>query len=517
MIRISESTSDTHILKYSITDSDTLFIQKGGEIMFCPNCGNEIDDDSVFCPNCGCNVNAADTQNQPQDQQQNQPQDQSQTANANSDWQPYNATGVNPSVNTGWQPNQGASNGNGKKSSEIFKSKPFIACIGAAAVVVVIILAVALRKPTINLNKYVDITFSGYDTAGVAKINKDENKLEEALKKRKLNTKYIKSSIGQETYGLESFANNKAARAIIDKYAAEALLEMDVRNSGKLKNGQTAKASFSLGKSDAENIEKLYNIKLKYEDVKKKVSGLKKVETKDVFKDLKVTFKGTEGDAYAKCEYKGKDVDEYSFNIKNNKNLKTGDKITVVLNGEKNKSSFISQYSFLPKTWSKTYTVKSLPKYIAKAADLSDKALETLKNQALDTLKAKIASNSSNLTLADDTNYIGLYILSPKNDEGNEIFAVYTGTLKSNDGSLPDTPAYFPVRFSDVMVNGDDLENLKNGSVYGSFEIEGSGIFSFAYTNGYKDGAEMYKDIITSNLDDYNHEVTGDALLAFGN
>jgi len=87
--------------------------------MFCPNCGNEIDDDSVFCPNCGCNVNAADTQNQPQDQQQNQPQDQSQTANANSDWQPYNATGVNPSVNTGWQPNQGASNGNGKKSSEI--------------------------------------------------------------------------------------------------------------------------------------------------------------------------------------------------------------------------------------------------------------------------------------------------------------------------------------------------------------------------------------------------------------
>lgn len=67
------------------------------------------------------------------------------------------------------------------------------------------------------------------------------------------------------------------------------------------------------------------------------------------------------------------------------------------------------------------------------------------------------------------------------------------------------------------MVNGDDLENLKNGSVYGSFEIEGSGIFSFAYTNGYKDGAEMYKDIITSNLDDYNHEVTGDALLAFGN
>lgn len=481
--------------------------------MFCPNCGKEIDDDSVFCPNCGCKVNAADTQNQ----SQGQPQSQSQGANTSNDWQPYNAQGWNASGNSGQQPNQGASFGKVRKSSEIFKSKPFIACIGAAAVVVVIILAVALRKPTINLNKYVDITFSGYDTAGEAKINKDTTKLEEALKKRKLNTKYIKSSIGKETYGLESYANNKAARAIIDEYAAEALLEMNVKNSGQLKNGQTASASFSLGKSDAESIEKLYNIKLKYEDVKKKVSGLKKVETKDVFKDLKVTFKGTEGDAYAKCEYKGKDVDEYSFDIKNNKNLKTGDKITVVLNGENNKSSFISQYSFLPKTWSKTYTVKSLPKYITKAADLSDKALETLKKQALDTLKAKMASGNSKLNLADDTNYIGLYILSPKEGDGDEIFVVYTGTLKSSDGSLPDTPAFFPVEFSNVMVNGDDLDNLRDGFVSGSFEIEGSDVFSYAFTNGYKDGAEMYKDIITSNLDEYNHEVTGDALLAFGN
>ena len=53
MIRISESTSDTHILKYSITDSDTLFIQKGGEIMFCPNCGKEINDSSNYCLYCG--------------------------------------------------------------------------------------------------------------------------------------------------------------------------------------------------------------------------------------------------------------------------------------------------------------------------------------------------------------------------------------------------------------------------------------------------------------------------------
>ena len=52
-------------------------------------------------------------------------------------------------------------------------------------------------------------------------------------------------------------------------------------------------------------------------------------------------------------------------------------------NGEDDKSEFLNQHGFLPKIWSKTYTVESLPKYVTTASDISDKALETYKMKSV--------------------------------------------------------------------------------------------------------------------------------------
>ena len=42
-----------------MTIAHSIFDQKGGNNMFCPNCGSQVADQAKFCPNCGNTLAAA--------------------------------------------------------------------------------------------------------------------------------------------------------------------------------------------------------------------------------------------------------------------------------------------------------------------------------------------------------------------------------------------------------------------------------------------------------------------------
>ncbi len=100
--------------------------------MFCQKCGKEMPDDSVFCPSCGAKQIVAGQ----------------------------------PEVKM-----EGAAS---KKKNLIMIS---VAC-GIFLVCLIIGLASLLIKPTVNLNKYIEISFDGYNTMGEVTVSFDKEQLQ---------------------------------------------------------------------------------------------------------------------------------------------------------------------------------------------------------------------------------------------------------------------------------------------------------------------------------------------------
>ena len=105
--------------------------------MFCKNCGSQLPDNATICPNCGANMsqNSANT--------------------------------VNTSNVVNAMPNQNVKQFNNKNKKVIGIA------VGAVALVVVALILFATKKTTVNLNKYITVSFSGYDTLGRASYDFD--------------------------------------------------------------------------------------------------------------------------------------------------------------------------------------------------------------------------------------------------------------------------------------------------------------------------------------------------------
>ena len=100
--------------------------------MYCSMCGKEIPDDSLFCPECGAKQGAAGRS-----------------------WNIWRGSKI-------------------KKRNKIIG-----VCVAAAlGICVIIILLSAWIKPSVNLNKYLSISFEGYNTVGNAVVTFDREKFE---------------------------------------------------------------------------------------------------------------------------------------------------------------------------------------------------------------------------------------------------------------------------------------------------------------------------------------------------
>lgn len=100
--------------------------------MYCSMCGKEIPDDSLFCPECGAKQ------------------------------EPLVAPGIS-----------------GEEAKLKKRNKIIGVCVAAAlGICVIIILLSAWIKPSVNLNKYLSISFEGYNTVGNAVVTFDREKFE---------------------------------------------------------------------------------------------------------------------------------------------------------------------------------------------------------------------------------------------------------------------------------------------------------------------------------------------------
>ena len=117
--------------------------------MFCPNCGKPLADDAAFCEQCGTQIG------------------------------PEQESNVFPSSNPS-QNSAPAGPGKNLETTEhlsqfVKKNRKIIGVVAALIVfIAVVAIYIAAQPPTVKLDDYVSVEFSGYNTVGTATYQFDE-------------------------------------------------------------------------------------------------------------------------------------------------------------------------------------------------------------------------------------------------------------------------------------------------------------------------------------------------------
>ena len=466
--------------------------------MRCRVCGSNNEDGSKFCWNCG---NKLTEQSETRSSSVNQPGIQQNSGDVQ-----HNQVGTPPKQVRMPQrqvPPGGFDWENGKKMAEerLQKGKNIAdGCVGqlkrvaenqtitdklkkiskktwgiigaCVALVLVLLIVIALHKPTVNLNDYLKVTYGGYDGGGVAYTEIDWNSMKEDFE-NKISYKRGMAQTGGMTP--------------IDIIMEYTNANIEGKNE-KLSNGD--KVSYTW-KVDKDAIAKLIKCKIKYSDGSKKVSGLKEMELFDPFKNLKVTFSGVEPNGEADIEYNGDMLSEYDFTCDKTSGLKNGDKIKISLTEDA--GYYVDQYNKAPSVLEKEYKVKNLGKYLSKIKEVDTDGMNSARAKAQKSISDMVDYWSEDVTL-DKVSYAGDYLQVAKDSDDytkNYYGVIYqiNAHIQPDGGQRKDVVSYdVPYDDFSVEVTSGDLS---------------SGSYSF---DGYQTLEELKKNYVDEVADEFDCE-----------
>ena len=174
---------------------------------------------------------------------------------------------------------------------------------------------------------------------------------------------------------------------------------------------------------------------------------------------------------------------------------------------------FIDTYGEVPEETEKEYTVSGLVCPLKSLNQIDDDSMKTLKKQAEDVYASYMGQNWDETSTLESLTYLGDYLLTDKNDsDGNILYLVYKAEIRSQysdeeDGDTDTTDdIYWYISYSNVMLSDEGLQlDLVDYRTPGeTTEVEGKG-YNWSYY-GYDSLDSLYKDVVTSNMDVYNHE-----------
>ena len=489
--------------------------------MRCRVCGSNNEDGSKFCWNCG---NKLTEQSETRSSSVNQPGIQQNSGDVQ-----HNQVGTPPKQVRMPQrqvPPGGFDWENGKKMAEerLQKGKNIAdGCVGqlkrvaenqtitdklkkiskktwgiigaCVALVLVLLIVIALHKPTVNLNDYLKVTYGGYDGGGVAYTEIDWNSMKEDFE-NKISYKRGMAQTGGMTP--------------IDIIMEYTNANIEGKNE-KLSNGD--KVSYTW-KVDKDAIAKLIKCKIKYSDGSKKVSGLKEMELFDPFKNLKVTFSGVEPNGEADIEYNGDMLSEYDFTCDKTSGLKNGDKIKISLTEDA--GYYVDQYNKAPSVLEKEYKVKNLGKYLSKIKEVDTDGMNSARAKAQKSISDMVDYWSEDVTL-DKVSYAGDYLQVAKDNDDytkNYYGVIYqiNAHIQPDGGQRKDVVSYYSMKFENVIVGGDgkcEIDLDEYDVPYDDFSVEvtsgdlSSGSYSF---DGYQTLEELKKNYVDEVADEFDCE-----------
>lgn len=357
----------------------------------------------------------------------------------------------------------------------------FLVCaiIGAALSAVYFLF---LRKTEIDLEKYLKVTYDGYDGFATASVDFD----------RSLKDCFDDSSVYK-------------------KFKKKAEIEID--NNSDLKNGDTIKVKVDISSSWLEE----NKLKLKDKSIKITVSGLPEAEEIDVFEDLKFTFEGVSPNVSVEVENKSSDkfINTVTYSLSDSYGLANGDEITITAYYDE---ATASQMGVIVTEDTMKYTIKDQPCYITEKSEVSDEVISEISKEMQDNFEDEIewAKSSvyyqNNSSYAPTTSYstdlvagtpelVNFYLLTKKRNDYsyysyNYLYGIFKVTYTSQEtGATFDW--YFLSGTSDIAIDKDGKLYSEDDSYYSDYY--------YSYDAKGKD--ELYEDYIESNETDYKIEL----------
>lgn len=389
--------------------------------------------------------------------------------------------------------------------------KTIVGIVSGVVALLAVIIAVATYKPTIKLNDYVNVSFSGYDTVGTAKAVFDVEAFCKDYEGK------LKKLEGSESTGAELFA--KRVEGKLDK-------------SKRLTNGDEITYQWDFSVSTLENV---FNCKIKCSDIKLTVEGLEKAEVRDVFENIEFSYKGVAPFATVSVVNNGTEAYEraLSFYVEDSFNLSNGDTFTVCIDFSEDYGdveSYVEAYGIIPEMVKKEFVVEGVPEYITKTSQLSDDILDSLKQQAEVVHSQHVAEKWKNGEFGSTAKvtgleYVGAHVLTAIGKNGvvpsyNRVLMVYKVNARAestfeNLSMSGDVTYYTTIVFDNTYIESDGTLVISDSYVpeenslrYKLTHTTNSWYVRYYTFYGHITLEELFKKEVTSKSNTYTYETT---------
>lgn len=487
--------------------------------MYCTQCGTKLPDGTPVCPNCNTalapkeEVKAVEPEVQVVGQPEVQPEVQVQpeippVPEMQPQIQPEAAEPqpqmpVQPQMAPGGfdpmtgQPLNGApvAPQQPKEKKPLLKNKLFIGLMagGAALLIAIIIVVIIILQPKkVDVSKYVNIDYSGFDGYATADVYLDEWGLYAEIMQAKGKRDFDYSDLEDYTDLLKGGITVATAMDTI---------ELTLDKEANIANGDVITATITYDNEIANEVD----IEFVGETVTITAGGLESVAEVDPFEGLNVTFSGISPYGSVDYEYVGGNeyVETYYFSVSQWDGLKNGDTVTITYDTTDENTMWSG---YVATTKEMTYEVTGLQEYVPAYADMSEDFLTTLKGETEDTIYAYTAGNYSNTNTLSNLEYAGYIFGYTKHPENwpwttNRLYVIYKADL-TNAESGNSRKIYYPVSFRNVMVQDGTFSYEEKEGLQGYSYVEGLNTWS----DGYVNPLSCYLDLVAYYEEDYNFE-----------
>lgn len=355
---------------------------------------------------------------------------------------------------------------------------------------------VGCGKKEIDVMDGVKLEFNGVSGYGTASITNEYYWEDEALEAAGFTDK------------MDSKDGNEVLEALQGVYIIEGAVKYEISPNENLSNGDEVTVIATV---DNESVDD-YNIEFTGIVKRFKVEGLKEVEQIDLFEGVEIKFEGFAPyvKATVNSQNANKDIN-VSYSIDKNDNLTIGD--TVIVTAEYDEESLL-QKGCIAKENTKKFVVEECDRYVTQLQDIPQEMISKMNKQFEDAFRAYVAQSWVDKESLNSIEYLGSYLLTPKEGVDVSLKNIYYGVYKIDIDNDGDTFSYYSYcQFKNIIILKDgtcsvdlaDYTMPEGSSFFGSVSGEAFWIGDLFY-KGYEKLDSLFNNCVTKNIDRYEYE-----------